>query len=176
MRERRLPLDRASCLRANRPEACSMVLSCVRFLAIVLTALALVPAGAHLFELPGKIALSQDDYLIVQEIYRGWSLFGFVLVGALTATLVLTVMLYGRGWPFTLACIAFLLVTATLAIFFIGAYPANQATSDWTLAPPNWRDLRSQWEYGHALNAVLTFVALCLLVLEAVLSGRRTQV
>jgi hypothetical protein len=153
-----------------------MALSSVRFLAVVLTALALVPAGAHLFELPGKLALSRDDYFLVQEIYRGWSLFGVVLVGALTANLMLTVMLYGRGLPFTLACVAFLLVTATLAIFFIGAYPANQATANWTLVPGNWRDLRSQWEYGHAINAVLTFAALCLLVLEAVLPGRPRQV
>jgi hypothetical protein len=42
--------------------------------------------------------------------------------------------------------------------------------------PGNWRDLRSQWEYGHAINAVLTFAALCLLVLEAVLPGRPRQV
>jgi hypothetical protein len=40
----------------------------------VLTALALVPAGAHLFELPNKIGLSQDRYFIVQSIYRGWAL------------------------------------------------------------------------------------------------------
>ena len=36
----------------------------------ILTALALVPAGAHLFELPNKIGLAQDQYFIVQSIYR----------------------------------------------------------------------------------------------------------
>jgi hypothetical protein len=34
-----------------------MALRMVQFLAIVLTALALVPTGAHLFELPNKINL-----------------------------------------------------------------------------------------------------------------------
>ncbi|MGF1595129.1 MAG: hypothetical protein ACFCUW_17750 [Kiloniellaceae bacterium] len=145
-----------------------MVLGSVRFIALVLTALALVPSGAHLLELPGKIGLSQDDYFVVQEIYRGWALFGFVLVGAITATFVLAVLLYGSRTPFVLACAAFLLITTTLAVFYLGAFPANQATGNWTVVPDNWRALRSQWEFGHATAAVLTFVAFCALVLEAV--------
>jgi hypothetical protein len=36
-------------------------------LALVLTALALVPAGAHLFALPNKIGLAQEQYFIVQN-------------------------------------------------------------------------------------------------------------
>lgn len=150
-----------------------MPLRVTQFIAIVLTALALVPAGAHLFELPGKIALGREEYFIVQEVYRGWALFGFVLVGALVANLVLTVMLQGQGLHFVLACAAFLLVTATLAVFFAGAFPANQETQNWTVMPGDWRELRSQWEYGHAINAVLTFLALCALVLEAVLPQPR---
>ena len=53
----------------------------VQFLAILLTALALVPAGAHLAELPNKIGLDQEAYFIVQNIYAGWALFGIVLFG-----------------------------------------------------------------------------------------------
>lgn len=146
-----------------------MPLRVVQFLAIVLTGIVLVPAGAHLFSLPSKIDMSRDDYFLVQEIYQGWAAFGFVLVAAIVADLVLTVMLHGRGVHFALACTAFLLVTATLAVFFLGAFPANQETQNWTLAPSDWRALRSQWEYGHAVNAVLTFAAFCALVLEAVL-------
>src|SRR5258707_15170833 len=83
-------------------------LKVVQFLALVLTALALVPAGAHLFALPNKINLAAEQYFIVQNIYRGWSLFGIVLAGALVANLALAVLLRGRGRPFVLALIAFL--------------------------------------------------------------------
>jgi hypothetical protein len=31
----------------------------------------LVPSGAHLFALPNKIGLAQDQYFVVQNIYRG---------------------------------------------------------------------------------------------------------
>jgi hypothetical protein len=133
----------------------------VQFLAIVLTALALVPAGAHLFELPNKIGLAEEAYFVVQGIYRGWALFGIVLFGALAANLALAIMVRRKRAPFRLASLAFLAVAATLAIFFTWTYPANLATRDWTVVPTNWQELRLQWEYAHAANAVLTFLALC---------------
>jgi len=43
-------------------------LKIVQFLAIVLTALALLPSGAHLFALPNKRGLAADQYFIVQNI------------------------------------------------------------------------------------------------------------
>ena len=132
-----------------------------QFLAIVLTALALVPAGAHLFELPNKIGLAEEAYFVVQSIYRGWALFGIVLFGALAANLALAIMVRRQRAPIWLALAAFFLVAATLAIFFTWTYPANQATSNWTVVPDNWQELRIQWEYAHATNAVLTFLALC---------------
>jgi hypothetical protein len=147
-----------------------MGLRIAQFLAIVLTALALVPAGAHLFELPNKIGLPQDAYFIVQSIYRGWALFGIVLFGALAANLALTLLVRHRRGAFWLALLAFLLVAATLAVFFTWTYPANQATANWTEVPANWQELRLQWEYAHATNAVLTFVALCAVTLSTLMT------
>ena len=138
-----------------------MGLRVTQFLAVVFTALALVPGGAHLLELPNKIGLAEDAYFVVQNIYRGWALFGIVLFGALAVNLALAIMVRRQRAPFWLAFLAFLLVAATLGIFFTWTYPANQATSNWTVVPVNWQELRLQWEYAHAANAVLTFVALC---------------
>ena len=66
-----------------------MPLKIVQFLALTLTALALVPSGAHLFALPNKINLVAEQYFIVQNIYRGSDLFGIVLIGSLVAGLIL---------------------------------------------------------------------------------------
>ena len=52
------------------------------FTSIACVALALVPAGAHLAELPHKFRLAAPDYLVVQQLYAGWSLFGVVVSGA----------------------------------------------------------------------------------------------
>ena len=43
---------------------------------LTFAALTLVPAGAHFFELPSKMGLPPEQYMIVQNIYRGWALFG----------------------------------------------------------------------------------------------------
>ena len=138
----------------------------IQFLALTLTALALVPSGAHLFALPNKINLVAEQYFIVQSIYRGWSLFGIVLIGALIANLALALLLRGRGAPFVLALLAFLCMALTLVVFFIWTYAANQATNNWTMIPDNWEQLRREWEYSHAANAVVTFAAFCAVTLS----------
>ncbi len=148
-----------------------MRLKAAQFLSVILTALALVPGGAHFFELPNKMGLGQDQYFTVQAIYRGWALFGFVLVGAIIANLALAMMLPRRRASFRLALAACVLVAVTLAIFFGWTYPANQATHNWAVVPANWEELRRQWEYSHAVNAALTFVALCCATLS-VLTAR----
>jgi hypothetical protein len=137
-----------------------MGLRCVQCLAIMLTALALVPAGAHLAALPNKIGLGQEEYFIAQGIYRGWALFGFALFGAVFANLAVAIMVRRRRAAVRLALAACLLVIASLAVFFGWTYPANQATANWTVVPESWQALRVQWEYAHAAGAVLTLLAL----------------
>lgn len=137
-----------------------MALRLLQFLAIMLTALALVPGGAHLAALPNKMTMAQAAYFIAQQIYAGWSLFGIVLFGALGANLALTIILRKLGRPFGYALAAFLFIASGVAIFFIWTFPTNQATSNWTVAPENWNELRIQWEYSHAVNAVVMFMAL----------------
>ena len=132
-----------------------------RFLAVILTALALVPGGAHLLALPNKIGMTQADYFVAQGIYRGWALLGALLMAALAANVSLAVLLRRHGAAFWLAAMAAALVLGTLGIFFAWTFPANQLTANWTRVPPDWAAMRRQWEYSHAVNAVLTFVALC---------------
>jgi hypothetical protein len=145
----------------------------IQFLALLLTALALVPAGAHLFALPNKIVLAQDQYFVVQGIYRGWALFGIVLFGALAADLALAILARGSGAPFVLALAAFFCIAATLAIFFAWTYPANVATDNWTTIPDNWEALRTRWEYAHAVNAMITLVALACTALSVITDPQR---
>ena len=131
------------------------------FVAVILTALALVPSAAHLFELPHKISLPQEQYFVVQSIYRGWALFGYVIIAAIAANLLLALTLFRRGKHFWSNLTAGLILAGTLAVFFEWTYPANQATNNWTVVAADWDRLRSQWEFSHAANTVLIFIALC---------------
>ena len=144
-----------------------MPLITARFFSLLFAALALAPALAHLLELPNKIGLSRDDYLTVQQIYRGWSLLGFVVFGALLSTLVLAIMVRRRSREFVFTLVAFLCIAGTQVVFWALTFPVNQQTHNWTVLPENWMALRTQWEYSHAASAVLNLVAMIALILSA---------
>jgi hypothetical protein len=141
----------------------------LQFVAIVLTALATVPGGAHLLALANKIGLYREHYLTVQAIYRGWAFLGVILIASIVANGLVEVMAREQRWPMVLSAGAARLMVTTLAIFFIWTFPANQATENWSMAPENWRTLRAQWEYSHAVNSALTFLALCAATASALL-------
>ena len=145
-----------------------------QFIAMVLTALALVPVGAHLASLPNKIDLAQTDYFIAQNIYRGWALFGIAIVGAIIANLVLAMLLRHQRTPLVLVSVNLLCLVASLAVFFVFTYPTNQATDNWTAMPTNWESLRWQWEVSHAANAVITFIGFCALTGSLLVTRERT--
>jgi len=102
----------------------------VAFLAILLTALLLVPEGAHFFELPGKIGMDRETYFSVQQIYAGWAFFGIVMLAALVANIALAVILRRDPAAMAFAVFAAVAVVANVAIFFVWTYPANQATAN----------------------------------------------
>jgi hypothetical protein len=145
-----------------------MALRMVQFLAIVLTALALVPTGAHLFELPNKINLSRDAYLTVQGVYAGWALFGIIDLAALVTNVVLAVRLRRQHPAFSFAVVAVLCFVVFFVIFFTWTFPANQATANWTTMPDDWSGLRQEWEYSHAVNAAVMLIALCSVTLAVI--------
>ena len=144
----------------------------LQFVAMVLTALALVPGGAHLFALPSKINLGESDYFITQSVYRGWALFGIVLIGAAIANVVLALLIRAQRAPSIFALISGLCLVATLAIFFAFTFPANQATNNWTQVPADWEQLRWRWELSHVVNAVITFFAFCSLTISLLLTRK----
>jgi hypothetical protein len=109
--------------------------------------------------------MARSAYFVAQQIYAGWALFGIVLFGALLANLAHTIVLCRLGRPFGYTLASFLLITASLVIFFVWTFPTNQATNNWTVVPDNWNRLRIQWEYSHAANAIVTFAALVCVVI-----------
>lgn len=148
-----------------------MVLRIATIVAVVLTALALVPAAAHLFSLANKIDMPRDQYFIAQSVYQGWAWLGavlFVAIGAdVTAGLIAREERQHGGFAFAAA----ILLLISGAIFFVWTYPTNRATENWTMIPDNWAALRAQWEYSHAASAVVIFAALCAITIFAI--GRR---
>lgn len=141
----------------------------LRVLALLLTALILIPSGAHLFELTGKIGLDRDAYFIVQGIYAGWANFAFPVFAAILANGALFFSQRRRDpaaarW----ALVSAALIVVSLVVFFLQVFPGNQATANWTVMPDDWARLRLHWEYGHAVNAGIVFLALFATVMATV--------
>jgi hypothetical protein len=122
---------------------------------------------AHLFELPRKIRMSENHYFVVQRIYIGWWIVGLFLPAAFVANLALAVAYKDDIKTLGLAVAAAALVLVNLAIFLVWTQPVNTITRNWTTRQPNWQHLLQQWEYSHAANAVVTFLAFCCSVLAA---------
>jgi hypothetical protein len=146
-----------------------MPLVFVRLLAIVSVALYLVPTGAHLFELAGKMALSPADYMLVQGLYRDWALFGIVIFAALLLTLLHAILRREERIILFLSFSSFFCLVATQVIFWVFTYPMNVASGNWTVTPEHFEMARRQWEYSHAASAVLTFLALIAITSSAVI-------
>ena len=152
-----------------------MVAKTIQFLAVVLTALALLPGGAHLMALPAKIAMPERPYFVVQQISRGWAWTGAVIFLAIFANVLAALLTRESRRKWRLFAASALLIAVMLAIFFTWTYPANQATGNWTSTPENWEELRVQWEYSHAVNAAVMFLALLCAVGASVSSGVRRK-
>jgi hypothetical protein len=146
-----------------------MIKKLVQLVAIAAAALYLVPTGAHLFELPHKMALSQAEYMTVQQIYAGWELFGIVIAIALLTTLANTLLVRTDRRAFAWSLAAFLALAATQGVFWAFTYPFNAVTRFWTVSPELFDATRQQWEYSHATSAILTFVALVAIVFSSLM-------
>ena len=152
-----------------------MATKATQFLAVVFTALTLLPVGAHLMAFPAKIAMPEHPYFVVQQIYRGWAWAGAVIFLAIFANFLAALLTRDRPRKWRLFGAAAALIATTLAVFFAWTFPANQATGNWTSVPENWEQLRTQWEYSHAANAAITFLALLCSVGAAVATGSRRE-
>jgi hypothetical protein len=145
-----------------------MLIRTWRFLTLMLVALSLAPAFAHLLEMPAKMTYEGSLWVVLlQTLYVQFGTIGAAFeVGAVITSLTLVFML--RHQPATLiwAAIGASCMVVAHAVFWIWVYPVNVAlvpASPGDL-PPHWQSLRNQWEYAHATRAVLQVVALASLL------------
>lgn len=157
------------------------MLKAFRFVSLVLTALSLGGAFAHVLELPNKRVLDYEDYLFVQQrLYEGWGrVIGSVELGALLSTIAVFVLVRGSRassiWTFS----GVALISTALIVWQVWVGPVNVQVSDWNSAstPENWMQLRDSWEYGHAARAVLfagAFISLLVPALSDASPGRKS--
>lgn len=145
--------------------------SVIRLSALFFSMITLSALIAHLLALPGKIHLPAQDYLTVQSIYRGWAWLGVFELGAIVLMVVWTIQEYHHTKEFAFLFAAASCLVVSTAVFFLFTFPANKATFNWTRLPLHWQELRRQWEYSHAVRAMLNLVSFFLLMVMMVRKG-----
>jgi uncharacterized membrane protein len=141
-----------------------------RFLTIMLTALSTGMSFCHLLELPPRVFYFDAQLWITVTTKGLYYLFGTVgaviEVGSVLTALVLTFLVRGRGSAFYLTLGGAISVVLALALWIAFVAPVNAELAKWTPTafPENWAHYRNQWEYTHAINAIIKIIGLSLLV------------
>ena len=147
-----------------------VMLRATRFATLLLAALGLVLGGAHVLELPPKMAYDAELYTrVTSTLYRLFGSIGAAIqVGALLSAAGLTFLVRGRP-SFRPTLVGTLALLLSLVLWAALVAPVN---AEWgrvleqspAAAPDAYLRLRSRWEYGHvaAFAAWLTGYVLLL--------------
>jgi hypothetical protein len=140
------------------------LLDAVQLTAVAFTAIALMPAGAHVFEMSGNLGLAPASYITVQSVHHGWVLFAVAMLFATAAIGLHTFLVRRNAASYGWSLVALVAVGAAQIVFWAVAYPINAATEGWTALPVDFDTARRQWEHAIAAAGVLSFAGLLALV------------
>jgi hypothetical protein len=140
-----------------------------RLLAFALAGMALIRPMMNLVALPSVISLPKDDYAVVQYVNKSWAWLELIQLASFLS--IVALLFFEREhnrvfWPIRGAFVAQLLI---LILYVAFTLPINIATSNWAYFPDaNWPWLRTEWEYAHALSAIIAGISFVLLLLDLV--------
>jgi hypothetical protein len=143
-----------------------------RFITIMLTAFSLSLSMAHLFELPQRMQFDQQLWVKVTVFANVYRLFGSVgalfEVGAILSAILLAFLVRRRGASFYWTLGGTVLLVLALVSWIVFVAPMNAEFAKWLTnpVPQNWTRYRNQWEYAHAINAVIKIIGFSLLLLS----------
>ena len=145
-----------------------------RFITLMLASFSLSLSMTHLLELPQRMRFDQQLWVRVTVVENVYKLFGsvgaFFEITAIITAIVLAFLVRKQGSTFywTLGG-AIVLVLAFLSwIMFVA--PMNVEFAKWLTnpIPMDWMRYRDQWEYAHAVNALIKIIGLSLIVISVI--------
>jgi uncharacterized membrane protein len=143
-----------------------------RFITFMLASFSLSLSMTHLLELPQRMQFDQQLWVKVTVFENVYKLFGSVgaafEITAILTGIVLVFLVGKRGSSFywTLGGVIFLVLAFVSWIIFVA--PMNAEFAKWLTnpIPADWMRYRDQWEYAHAINALIKIIGLSLLVIS----------
>jgi len=115
---------------------------------------------------------------VIENVYKVFGSVGAVFeITAILAAIVLAFLVRRRGSTFywTLGGAIFLVIALVSWIVFIAPMNAEFATWLTNPIPADWTRYRDQWEYAHAVNAVIKIMGLSLLVISVLVETSKQR-
>lgn len=149
-------------------------------LTLLVASLSLGPSFAHVLESWPRLTIWPPELWREATVFNGQFML-FAIVGApldlgsIVAAAVLAFLLRRDRPAFWFALLGALLFAASLAVWFGVVAPANGVLATWTPGPipENFEAIRSRWETGHMMVAVIKFAGLASLIVALLWIGRR---
>ncbi|HIK16285.1 MAG TPA: DUF1772 domain-containing protein [Leptolyngbyaceae cyanobacterium M33_DOE_097] len=140
-----------------------MVLRLFQVLAVVLMGVQLGVSYAHFMQMPGKLALPLDCYILVQNQVISYRVkLAFIEIPSIVSAIAATILLRNQRRAFWLTLLGAICMIAMWMIWAIWIQPINQQIDGWTAttAPTNWSDIRYQWHFYHLIRLVLAAIGM----------------
>jgi len=153
-----------------------------RFITIMLASLSLGLSMAHLLELPRRMQFDQQLWVrvtVFENVYRYFGSVGAAFeIGSVLAAIVLAFLVRKHGSTFYWTLGGAILLVLALVSWVIFVAPMNAEFATWLTnpVPPDWTRYRNQWEYAHAVNALLKMIGLSSLVISVLVETAERKV
>jgi uncharacterized membrane protein len=141
-----------------------------RFITLMLAAFSLSLSMTHLLELPQRMRFDQQLWVritVVKNVYKLFGTVGAVFeIAAILTAIILAFLVRDRGSTFYWTLGGAILLVLAFVSWIVFIAPINAEFAKWLTnsIPADWTRYRAQWEYAHAINAVIKIIAVGLLV------------
>jgi hypothetical protein len=152
------------------------MLELLQLLAVVLMGIQLGVSYAHFMQMPGKLELPLDCYILVQnDVIRYRVKLGLIEVPAIISALAAALLLRKHRKVFWLTILGAACMVALWVVWAIFIQPINQQVDNWSPAfvPENWMELRYQWHFYHLIRLWIAAFGVVALTLSLMMEKTR---
>ncbi len=140
-----------------------------QFLAVVLMGVQLGVSYAHFMQMPGKLVLPLDCYILVQNQVISYRVkLAFIEIPSIISATAATILIRNHRRAFWLTLIGSICMVSMWVIWAVWVQPINHQIDSWTTttAPSNWADIRYQWHFYHLIRLIMASVGMMALTLS----------
>ena len=153
-----------------------MILRLFQFLAVILMGVQLGVSYAHFMQMPGKLILPLDCYILVQNQVISYRVkLAFIEIPSIISATAATILIRNHRRAFWLTLIGAICMVLMWVVWAIWIQPINQQVAGWTAttSPSNWIDIRYQWHFYHLIRLAIASVGMIALTLSLLVGSRK---